>query len=70
MRTIPFTFEAIEELAPGPKWQSHFQRRWPHYRRWFLHQGEAARASYATSLRLLREHMPELVPTGGAGRRR
>ena len=29
---------------------------------WFLREGEAARPSYATSVRMLRAHMPELVP--------
>src|SRR4051812_18228879 len=36
---------------------------WPTYREWFLRDGEAARSSYAHSARMLREHMPELVPT-------
>jgi predicted choloylglycine hydrolase len=57
------TFEAIEEFAPGPKWQAHFERHWPRYRQWFLHEGERARASYAESVRMLSEHMPELMPT-------
>ena len=29
---------------------------------WFLREGEAARPSYATSARMLRAHMPELMP--------
>ena len=57
------TFEAIEELEPGPRWAALFERHWPRYRAWFLHEGEAARTSYAASLRALQEHMPELVPT-------
>jgi len=57
------TFEAIEEDAPGAKWQAHFARHWPRYLPWFLHEGEGARASYAESARMLREHMPELAPT-------
>jgi predicted choloylglycine hydrolase len=61
--TIALTFEAVEELAPGAKWQAHFERHWPRYRAWFLHEGERARASYAESMRMVREHMPELVPT-------
>jgi len=56
-------FEAIEEDAPGAKWQAHFTRHWPRYLSWFLHEGERARASYGESARALREHMPELVPT-------
>jgi predicted choloylglycine hydrolase len=57
------TFEAIEARQPGPGWAALFQRHWPRYRAWFLHEGEAARTSYAGSLRALEEHMPELVPT-------
>jgi predicted choloylglycine hydrolase len=57
------TFEAIEEFEAGPRWAALFERHWPRYKAWFLHEGEAARTSYAASLRALREHMPELVPT-------
>ena len=57
------TFEAIEELRPGLRWAGLFERHWPRYRAWFLQEGEAARTSYAESLRALREHMPELVAT-------
>src|SRR5437867_7892700 len=62
MRMVPFTFTTIEELELGPKWAAAFQERWPHYREWFLREGEEARPSYATSARMLRAHMPELVP--------
>lgn len=57
------TFEALEELEPGDEWRALFERHWPRYREWFLSEGEAARTSYAESLRALRTHMPELVPT-------
>jgi predicted choloylglycine hydrolase len=56
-------FEAIEEFEPGQRWAALFQRHWPRYMTWFLQEGEAARTSYAGSLRALQEHMPELVPT-------
>jgi predicted choloylglycine hydrolase len=62
MRMLPFTFRALQELELGPKWQTVFEEKWPHYRAWFLREGEAARPSYATSVRMLRAHMPELVP--------
>ncbi len=39
MRLIPFTFRAIEELEPGPKWRDVFEEHWPAYRRWFLSEG-------------------------------
>jgi predicted choloylglycine hydrolase len=60
---VALTFEAIEELEPGPAWSGLFARHWPRYRDWFLTDGEAARTSYAASRRALAEHMPELVPT-------
>ncbi|HWC69835.1 MAG TPA: C45 family peptidase [Actinomycetota bacterium] len=58
----PFTFRAVEELELGPRWAGIFDERWPHYREWFLREGEAARPSYAASVRMLRAHMPELLP--------
>ncbi len=57
------TFEAIGELEPGSRWSALFERHWPRYRAWFLQEGEAARTSFAESLRAMQEHMPELVPT-------
>jgi predicted choloylglycine hydrolase len=62
MHTPPFTFRSIRELELGSAWQRLFEERWPHYREWFLQEGDAARPSYATSVRMLRAHMPELVP--------
>jgi predicted choloylglycine hydrolase len=56
------TFEAFEQIEPGPRLAEHFDRHWPRYRDWFLSEGEAARTSYAESAGALREHMPELVP--------
>jgi len=63
LHATTFTFRALEELEPGPRWQALFHELWPSYRAWFLHEGESARPSYAVSLRMLRTHMPELVPT-------
>lgn len=57
------TFAAIEELEPGEGWRALFERHWPRYREWFLSEGEAARTTYAESLRALTTHMPELLPT-------
>ena len=62
MQMVPFVFRSLEELELGPKWEAVFQERWPHYRSWFLREGEAERPSYATSVRMLRAHMPELLP--------
>ena len=62
MEMVPFTFRSLEELELGPVWAEVFEARWPHYREWFLRDGEQARPSYATSVRMLRAHMPELMP--------
>jgi predicted choloylglycine hydrolase len=62
MQMIPFSFRSIQELELGSKWQAVFEERWPHYRTWYLQEGEEARPSYATSVRMLKAHMPELVP--------
>jgi len=60
---MDFTFQAVAEKQPGPKWRALFERFWPAYERWFLSEGEKARPRYLTSLRQLKAHMPELVPT-------
>ena len=60
---LPFTFRSLEDLDLGPAWAGVFETLWPHYREWFLRDGEAERPSYATSVRMLRAHMPELLPT-------
>ena len=40
-----------------------FERTWPAYRAWYLRDGEAPRPSYVQCRRMLREHLPELLPT-------
>jgi predicted choloylglycine hydrolase len=61
--TIPFTFHAFAEPAPGPRWRALFDAAWPVYQRWYLKEGDAARPSYVTARRMLRTHMPELLET-------
>ncbi len=63
MRRIPVTFRAIEELQPGPRWAAVFAEQWPARLAWFLQDGERERPSYLDSVRMLRSHMPELMPT-------
>lgn len=55
-------FRAIEEAAPGAKWQAQFARAWPAYSAWFLSEGDAARPGYLTCRKQLEAAMPELVP--------
>jgi predicted choloylglycine hydrolase len=59
---MELTFSAIDEPAPGARWQALFRRLWPAYRRWYLGDGEAARPTYLACRRALKVHMPELVP--------
>ena len=60
---MKFEFDAIAEMTPGEKWQRHFERLWPGYRKWFLSEGDAARPSYLESSTEFQAHMPELMPT-------
>ena len=60
---MELVFEAIAEDEPGSRWRALFDRFWPSYERWFLSDGDHARPRYLSSLRALRTHMPELVPT-------
>lgn len=55
-------WRALSEYTPGPKWAGLFTEYWPHYKRWWLKEGDAARPSYLESRRALKEHMPEIVP--------
>jgi predicted choloylglycine hydrolase len=55
-------WRAISEDQPGPKWAGLFQEYWPDYKRWWLGEGDTARATYLESRRALSTHMPELLP--------
>ena len=55
-------WRAISEDLPGPKWAGLFAEYWPHYRRWWLKEGESARPTFAECRRALKTHMPEIVP--------
>ena len=57
------TFRAVAEDLPGTALQQQFQRTWPAYRAWYLREGEAARPSFVQCRRMLREHLPELLPS-------
>ncbi|MCB9079006.1 MAG: hypothetical protein H6631_15485 [Anaerolineaceae bacterium] len=59
---MQLTLDSIHEDTPGPKWQALFETYWPLYKTWFLSEGAAARPGYVTSLKKLRQHMPELTP--------
>lgn len=48
-------------IVPGAAAAAEFERAWPSYRRWFLHEGEESRPSYADSRAALARYMPELL---------
>jgi predicted choloylglycine hydrolase len=56
------SLSSIREDRPGPKWQARFETFWPSYREWFLSEGYLARPGYVSSVKKLRQHMPELMP--------
>src|SRR5450755_2621181 len=62
MTLVTLDFHAIDEPEPGGRWQRRFKDAWPSYRSWFLRDGDASRPTYAEARRMLRLHMPELVP--------
>jgi len=59
---VDFTFEAVDEALPGPKWKAMFDGLWPAYREWFLAEGIGARATYLESRDMLEAHMPRFLP--------
>jgi predicted choloylglycine hydrolase len=60
---MDLTFEAVDEDRPGSTWRERFDRHWHAYSRWFVRDGIRARPTYLASIRALRSHMPELLPT-------
>ena len=56
-------FDAIAELKPGPIWAGLFAGHWEAYKQWFLSEGDSQRPSYLKSRKMLRQYMPELIPT-------
>ena len=59
---MELAFAAVQEQAPGAKWQALFRARWPAYKAWYLAEGIAARPTYLQCRTALRRHMPELMP--------
>lgn len=57
------TFRAVAEDRPGAALQQQFRRTWHAYRAWYLRDGEAARPSFVQCRLMLRQHLPELLPT-------
>ena len=59
---VDLPFRCVDAgVTPGPAVAAQFERAWPSYRRWFLHEGEEARASYADCRDAVRLWMPEMA---------
>jgi len=58
---MQLTFAAVQEKTPGAGFRALFERAWPHYRRWWLSDGEEARPSYLACRRAISTHMPEFA---------
>ena len=56
------TLNCVQEDKPGEKWQALFNKTWPFYRKWFLSEGLLSRKGYLTSVNMLQQYMPELLP--------
>ena len=50
---MQLTFAAVREESPGSRFRGLFERAWPHYRRWWLADGEEARPSYLACRRAI-----------------
>ena len=61
--TLDLTLYGIREQRPGPRWRALYDATRDGYRAWYLSEGDWARPTLRMSERMLREHMPELVPT-------
>jgi predicted choloylglycine hydrolase len=56
------TFSFVQEDKPGEKWKALFDRTWPHYKHWFLSEGNMVRKGYLTSYSAIQHYMPEIIP--------
>jgi predicted choloylglycine hydrolase len=58
---VTLAFRCVDGGAvPGVEVAEQFHRAWPSYRRWFLHDGEEARPSFADCRDAVRSWMPEI----------
>jgi predicted choloylglycine hydrolase len=60
---LRITFETLDERQLGDKWRGQFDRLWRAHRAWYLREGDAARPTYMASLRQLKRHFPDFLPT-------
>lgn len=56
-------FNSVQEAIPDVKWLQFFTERWPAYKEWIRKSDSKIKADTRSSLRALREYMPEMVET-------
>jgi predicted choloylglycine hydrolase len=57
-----FNFLCVKEDDIGDKWLKHWDRVWPHCKKWYLSQGLIRRPGYSSCVDALEVFMPEIVP--------
>lgn len=57
-----FNFLCIQEEKLGEKWLAHWERVWPHCKRWYVSEGLLRRPGYQSCFAALEKHMPEILP--------
>ena len=60
---MELVIEAVAEAAPGNEFKRRFERLWPHYRRWYVADGQPERPTFLACERALTRHLPQLLPT-------
>lgn len=62
--SLELDFRFVDEPEAGPAWRALFDEYWPAYRAWYFGaaSGAESRPDYATCLRMLRRHLPAMVP--------
>jgi predicted choloylglycine hydrolase len=60
---LALQFDFIKEEKAGEKWQALFRQYWPAYREWFRSKGAFQTHTAEESVKALKQHMPEIIPT-------
>ncbi len=60
---LQLQFNSISEAEAGPKWQKLFNTHWHAYKAWFQSKGAAYKPDLKTSREMLKNYMPEMIPT-------
>lgn len=60
---LQLNFNSIHEAELGEKWKTLFNTHWPAYKAWFVSKGAVSKPDLKTSQSMLRQYMPEFMPT-------